>query len=203
MSGHDVCQRVGAVDHGTQRTPPGQSRDGTEVVGPEAGTAIVDRGVGACRSQNRAPVTQSSRALAPSDGIQHPVVAVLSGAEILDRVVDHMLGAQVPYQVQVRGAAHSRDGGAQQRGHLHHDGTDRARGPIDQHILPAADASLAQVAEREQAAIGKCSGLPVRELLRTPGQQGVVWPAHVFGISPEAVPVEAEDLVADLPGPHG
>ena len=83
----------------------------------------------------------------PADGcrgvrsaeLEDQVVASGSGEDVLARVVDDVVGAETPYQLDVGGAADAGDLSAQVLGDLDGEGPDSAGGADDQDVLPSLE----------------------------------------------------------------
>jgi hypothetical protein len=67
--------------------------------------------------------------------VEDDVVALLGAGEVGFRVVDDMVGTERPDHVDVTGAAHTRDLGAQRLGDLDGERAHAARRACDQHRL--------------------------------------------------------------------
>ena len=78
-----------------------------------------------------------SRRLPPMSRID--VVAVLAVGEVVAGVVDDVVGAERADQVDLGGAAHAGDLGAERLGDLHGERADASRRADDQHLLPGLD----------------------------------------------------------------
>ena len=76
------------------------------------------------------------------------VVDCALGGEVLLRVVDGVLGAKRPHQLEIRAAAYGGDLRAVVLGELDGEGADAARGSVDQDLLAALDVRLLEKVER-------------------------------------------------------
>jgi hypothetical protein len=85
-----------------------------------------------CRGKDAAKLPERA---VPADVDDH-VVAVRSVSNAGARVVDHVVRADGPDQVHLRGAAHAGDFGAVGLGDLHGERPDAARCADDQDLLP-------------------------------------------------------------------
>src|SRR5207253_1367527 len=64
------------------------------------------------------------------------------GEEILPRVVDHVVRAERPHEIDVPGAADAGDFGPEPLRDLNGEGSDAARGAVDRDPLPGLDSGL-------------------------------------------------------------
>ena len=172
---------------------------GTDEPGPQRQRHVL--GVGAEVGRDVAPtVVQRAFALPErllADGVEHDVVGLAVGREVLDRVVDDLVGAERPHDIDVVGVAHSGDQGAHVLGQLDGGGADRTRRAVDQDALPGSEACPRQAGHAEDCAIAHRSRLLERHAGRLRRDRSALPHAQVLGVRSEPVSVDAEDLVAD------
>ncbi len=135
----------------------------------------------------------------PCDGgvpgdVEDQVVVVGAVGEVVAGVVDDVVGAEGSHQVELRGAAHAGDLGAEGLGQLHGVAADAAGCADDQHVLARLDPAV--VGQRLQRGGGRDrhdGGLLEGEVARLAGE--LVLAGH--GVLGERALADAEHLVAD------
>lgn len=142
----------------------------------------------------RAQCACATRHRGPADCVEDDVVGVRAVEHVVDRVVDHLIGAQGSHQRQVRRAAHARHVGSRACRELHRRGPDRPGGAVDEHPLTPSDPALVpQEDQSGQRAVGYRRGLLVRHGGRHGRQDTTLSDAGVLGIGAEPQARVAED----------
>ena len=133
--------------------------------------------------------------------LEDDVVAPAAPGEVLAGVVDDVVGAERPDQLQVPGAAHPGHLGAEPLGQLDGEGADAARRPDDQDLVARLDPSLvAQALQGGQGGQRDGRRLLEAEVGRL-GAEDVLGDADVLGEA--AGQHEGVDLVAGAEPGHG
>ena len=114
-------------------------------------------------------------------GVENEIVLLVAGGKIGRGVIDHLVGAQGFYQLQVGGAANPGDFGPEMLGQLHRESAQGSGSSIDEDFLPGADASVSHVPQCGQRPAGGGGGLREGHVDGLQRHQPFFRPGAVFG----------------------
>ncbi len=135
-----------------------------------------------------------------ADCVEDDVIRQFVLGEVLLQIVDNLVCAERPHELDVLRVADRGDAGTEVLGQLHSRRSDRPGGAVDEDALPLQIASLSQAGERKRRSVAGRRGLLEGHAGRHVRERAALPNADELRVRPRT---DAEDAVADLELGHG